>query len=155
MMLAMSLVLLSCVKEAGRDMVKGPAMAFSAADPQTKAFIDDINRSGNELVVYDYMTGVGNILEVPAENRWYIDHSRIHCTVDGQEVWDYVSGDEYFWLYGSNHSCFGWLSPVHRDIIRLLFSVNIRSLTRRLSSYRCLRTSLPTLLRCMTSFIRT
>ena len=105
----MSLVLLSCVKEAGRDMVKGPAMAFSAADPQTKAFIDDINRSGNELVVYDYMTGVGNILEVPAENRWYIDHSRIHCTVDGQEVWDYVSGDEYFWLYGSNHSCFGWL----------------------------------------------
>ena len=109
MMLAMSLVLLSCVKEAGRDMVKGPAMAFSAADPQTKAFIDDINRSGNELVVYDYMTGVGNILEVPAENRWYIDHSRIHCTVDGQEVWDYVSGDEYFWLYGSNHSCFGWL----------------------------------------------
>ena len=109
MMLAMSLVLLSCVKEVGRDMVKGPAMAFSAADPQTKAFIDDINRSGNELVVYDYMTGVGNILEVPAENRWYIDHSRIHCTVDGQEVWDYVSGDEYFWLYGSNHSCFGWL----------------------------------------------
>ena len=90
-------------------MLKGPAMRFTATDPQTKAFIENINRSGNELVVYDYMTGIEGTLEVAEDDRWYIDHSRIHCTVDGQEVWDYVSGDEYFWLYGSNHSCFGWL----------------------------------------------
>ena len=108
-MLAMSLVLLSCVNEAGTDMVKGPAMRFSAADAHTRAFIEDINRSGNELVVYDYMTGTDGILDVAQDDRWYIDHSRIHCTVDGQQVWDYVSGDEYFWLYGSNHNCFGWL----------------------------------------------
>lgn len=108
-MLLMSLILLSCVKEAGRDMVKGPSMKFTATDPQTKAFIEDINRSGNELVVYDYMTGTEGTLTVAPEDRWYIDHARIHCTVDGQQVWDYVSGDEYFWLYGSNHSCFGWL----------------------------------------------
>lgn len=90
-------------------MLSGPAMIFTAADPQTKAFIEDINRSGNELVVYDYMTGIAGTLEVAEADRWYIDHSRIRCTVDGQEVWDYVSGDEYFWLYGSHHSCFGWL----------------------------------------------
>ena len=84
-------------------------MSFTASDPQTKAFIENINRSGNELVVYDYMTGTEGVLEVDGDDRWYIDHSRIHCTVDGQEVWDYVSGDEYFWLYGSHHSCFGWL----------------------------------------------
>lgn len=90
-------------------MVKGPAMRFSAEEPHTKAFIDEINRSGNELVVYDYMTGIDKYLEVTGDSRWYIDHSRIHCTVDGQQVWDYVAGDEYFWLYGSNHSCFGWL----------------------------------------------
>ena len=90
-------------------MLRGPVMSFTASDPQTKAFIEDINRSGNELVVYDYMTGIEGTLEVAQADRWYIDHSRIHCTVDGQQVWDYVSGDEYFWLYGSNHSCFGWL----------------------------------------------
>ena len=90
-------------------MLRGPVMSFTATDPQTKAFIEDINRSGNELVVYDYMTGIEGTLDVAEADRWYIDHSRIHCTVDGQQVWDYVSGDEYFWLYGSNHSCFGWL----------------------------------------------
>ena len=90
-------------------MLRAPAMSFTANDPQTKAFIEDINRSGNELVVYDYMTGTDGVLEVSSADRWYIDHSRIHCTVDGQQVWDYVAGDEYFWLYGSNHSCFGWL----------------------------------------------
>jgi hypothetical protein len=108
-MLAMSLVLLSCVNEAGTDMVKEPAIIFSASEPMTRAFIEDINRSGNELVVYDYMTGIEGTLTVDPDDRWYIDHARIHCTVDGQQVWDYVSGDEYFWLYGSNHSCFGWL----------------------------------------------
>lgn len=90
-------------------MLREPAMSFTASDPQTKAFIENISRSGNELVVYDYMTGTAGILDVAKADRWYIDHSRIHCTVDGQEVWDFVSGDEYFWLYGSNHNCFGWL----------------------------------------------
>ncbi len=109
MTLALSLVFLSCGREGCKDVLHGPAISFTAADPQTKAFIEDINRSGNELVVYDYMTGIDGTLTVAPEDRWYIDHSRIHCTVDGQQVWDYVSGDEYFWLYGSNHSCFGWL----------------------------------------------
>ena len=107
--LALGLVLLACSREDRTDVLRGPAMSFTASDPQTKAFIEDINRSGNELVVYDYMTGIEGTLEVAQADRWYIDHSRIHCTVDGQQVWDYVSGDEYFWLYGSNHSCFGWL----------------------------------------------
>ena len=109
MTLALSLVLLSGCGEEKTDVLRGPAMSFTATDPQTKAFIEDINRSGNELVVYDYMTGISGTLDVAEADRWYIDHSRIHCTVDGQQVWDYVSGDEYFWLYGSNHSCFGWL----------------------------------------------
>ena len=90
-------------------MLRGPVMSFTAGDPQTKVFIEEINRSGNELVVYDYMTGIEGTLDVIGDARWYIDHSRIYCAVDGQEVWDYVAGDEYFWLYGSNHSCFGWL----------------------------------------------
>ena len=107
--LALGLVLLACSREDRTDVLRGPVMSFTATDPQTKAFIEDINRSGNELVVYDYMTGIEGTLEVAQADRWYIDHSRIHCTVDGQQVWDYVSGDEYFWLYGSNHSCFGWL----------------------------------------------
>ena len=107
--LALGLALLACSREDRTDVLRGPAMSFTATDPQTKAFIEDINRSGNELVVYDYMTGIEGTLEVAEADRWYIDHSRIHCTVDGQQVWDYVSGDEYFWLYGSNHSCFGWL----------------------------------------------
>lgn len=107
--LALGLVLLACSREDRTDVLRGPAMSFTATDPQTKVFIEDINRSGNELVVYDYMTGIEGTLEVAQADRWYIDHSRIHCTVDGQQVWDYVSGDEYFWLYGSNHSCFGWL----------------------------------------------
>lgn len=107
--LALGLVLLACSREDRTDVLRGPVMSFTATDPQTKAFIEDINRSGNELVVYDYMTGIEGTLDVAEADRWYIDHSRIHCTVDGQQVWDYVSGDEYFWLYGSNHSCFGWL----------------------------------------------
>lgn len=107
--LVLSLLFLSACGEEKTDVLRGPAMSFTASDPQTKAFIEDINRSGNELVVYDYMTGIPGTLEVAEADRWYIDHSRIHCTVDGQQVWDYVSGDEYFWLYGSNHSCFGWL----------------------------------------------
>ena len=109
MTLALGLALLACGREDRTDVLRGPVMSFTATDPQTKAFIEDINRSGNELVVYDYMTGTKGVLEVEGDDRWYIDHSRIHCTVDGQQVWDYVSGDEYFWLYGSNHSCFGWL----------------------------------------------
>lgn len=107
LMVALSLFLLSCQRDDGR--VSGPSISFTAADPQTKAFIDDINRSGNELVVYDYMTGTDKILVVGEEKKWYIDHARIHCTVDGQKVWDYVDNREYFWLYGSNHNCFGWL----------------------------------------------
>ena len=107
--LALGLALLACSREDRTDVLRGPAMSFTATDPQTKAFIEDINRSGNELVVYDYMTGIEGTLDVAEADRWYIDHSRIHCTVDGQQVWDYVSGDEYFWLYGSHHSCFGWL----------------------------------------------
>lgn len=107
--LATSLMLLSCVNEAGKDMLKGPAMRFSTTEAPTKSFIENINRSGNEVVVYDYMTGTEGILDVAPGSRWYIDHARLHCTVDGQQVWDYVSGDEYFWLYGSNHNCFGWL----------------------------------------------
>lgn len=109
MTLVLSLVFLSCSREDRNDVLRGPVMSFTAGDPQTKVFIEEINRSGNELVVYDYMTGIEGTLDVIGDARWYIDHSRIHCTVDGQEVWDYVAGDEYFWLYGSNHSCFGWL----------------------------------------------
>ena len=109
MTLVLSLVFLSCSREDRNDVLRGPVMSFTADDPQTKVFIEEINRSGNELVVYDYMTGIEGTLDVIGDARWYIDHSRIHCTVDGQQVWDYVSGDEYFWLYGSNHSCFGWL----------------------------------------------
>ena len=108
-MLAMSLLSLSCIREDGKDVQKGPAILFSASDPQTKAFIDEINRSGNELVVYDYMFGTEGTLNSVGEQRWYIDHARIRCTVDGQQTWDFVSGDEYFWLYGSHHNCFGWL----------------------------------------------
>ena len=107
--LTLGLVFLACSREGRTDVLRGPVMSFTATDPQTKAFIEDINRLGNELVVYDYMTGISGTLDVAEADRWYIDHSRIHCTVDGQQVWDYVSGDEYFWLYGSNHSCFGWL----------------------------------------------
>lgn len=109
LLLVLSLILFPGCGEERDDLLRGPAMNFTAGDPQTKAFIEDINRSGNELVVYDYMTGIEGTLEVAEADRWYIDHSRIHCTVDGQEVWDYVAGDEYFWLYGSHHSCFGWL----------------------------------------------
>ena len=109
LLLVLSLILFPGCGEERDDLLRGPAMNFTAGDPQTKAFIEDINRSGNELVVYDYMTGTAGILDVADDDRWYIDHSRIHCTVDGQEVWDYVAGDEYFWLYGSHHSCFGWL----------------------------------------------
>ena len=88
-------------------MLRGPAMSFTAQEPQTRAFINEINRSGNQLVVYDYMTGTDKILEV--DDNWYIDHLRIQCTVDGQQVWDYVDYNDYFWLYGSHHNCFGWL----------------------------------------------
>ena len=88
-------------------MLRGPAMSFTAEEPQTRAFINEINRSGNQLVVYDYMTGTDKILEV--DDNWYIDHLRIQCTVDGQQVWDYVDYNDYFWLYGSHHNCFGWL----------------------------------------------
>ena len=90
-------------------MRRGPAMSFTASDPETRAFIDEINRSGNQLVVYDYMTGIENQLIVLESDRWYIDHKRIQCTVDGQQIWDYVDNGEYFWLYGSRHNCFGWL----------------------------------------------
>ena len=107
--MVLSLVFLSCSREDRNDVLRGPVMSFTAGDPQTKVFIEEINRSGNELVVYDYMTGIEGTLDVIGDARWYIDHSRIHCAVDGQEVWDYVAGDEYFWLYGSNHNCFGWL----------------------------------------------
>ena len=107
--LVLSLVFLSCSREDRNDVLRGPVMSFTASDPQTKAFIENISRSGNELVVYDYMTGIKGTLDVIGDARWYIDHSRIHCAVDGQEVWDFVAGDEYFWLYGSHHSCFGWL----------------------------------------------
>lgn len=102
-------VLLSCNREDGRDLHRGPAMSFSTVDPETRAFINEINRSGNQLVVYDYMTGTDKILNIAEADRWYIDHKRIQCTIDGQQVWDFVDNNEYFWLYGSNHNCFGWL----------------------------------------------
>ena len=95
-------VFVSCVNEKGSHTAEGPKIMFMAEDLQSKAFIDQINRSGNELVVYDYMT-------IGGQSEWYIDHIRIRCGVDGQEVWDYVNDDEYFWLYGSSHKCFGWL----------------------------------------------
>lgn len=95
-------VLISCAGDDVHDATGGPAICFMADSPQSKAFIDYINRSGNELVVYDQMSLGGNV-------DWYIDHERIRCTVDGQQVWDFVDSDEYFWLYGSSHKCFGWL----------------------------------------------
>jgi carboxyl-terminal processing protease len=42
-------------------------MSFTAEEPQTRAFINEINRSGNQLVVYDYMTGTDKILEVDGQ----------------------------------------------------------------------------------------
>ena len=109
LMLLMCYACLSCNMEDKGSISHGPAITFMATDPQTKAFIEDINRSGNQVVVYDYMTGTDKILDVKERDRWYIDHLRIQCTVDGQEVWDYVDENEYFWLYGSHHNCFGWL----------------------------------------------
>lgn len=103
------LSLLSCVREDARDVHKGPKMSFRTEVPQTKAFIDEINRSGNQLVVYDYMT-MQDLGSLGADDiNWYIDHARIQCTVDGQQVWDFVNFDDYYWIYGSHHKCFGWL----------------------------------------------
>ena len=107
--LVMSLVLLACNREERSEVRRGPAMNFTASDPETKAFIDEINRSGNQLVVYDYMTGIEGQLVVNESDRWYIDHKRIQCSVDGQQLWDYVDTGDYFWLFGSSHNCFGWL----------------------------------------------
>ena len=98
-MLLLSIACISCNKENGGGVLRGPAMSFTAQEPQTRAFINEINRSGNQLVVYDYMTGTDKILEV--DDNWYIDHLRIQCTVDGQQVWDYVDYNDYFWLAAS------------------------------------------------------
>lgn len=107
-LLAMLPILSSCVNEGKEDTVPGPRMLFYADMPQTKAFIEDINRSGNQMVVYDYMT-IRKYDNTATDEYWYIDHARIQCTVDGQQVWDFVEGDDYYWLYRSTHKLFGWL----------------------------------------------
>lgn len=90
-------------------MASGPRMLFYADVPQTKAFIEDVNRSGNQMVVYDYMTIQRYNDKTQVDKYWYIDHARIICTVDGQQVWDFVETDDYYWLYRSTHKFFGWL----------------------------------------------
>ena len=108
-LLVMLSVLSSCVKEGKDDMASGPRMLFYADVPQTKAFIEDVNRSGNQMVVYDYMTIQRYNDKTQVDKYWYIDHARIICTVDGQQVWDFVETDDYYWLYRSTHKFFGWL----------------------------------------------
>ena len=96
-------ILASCIKIEDK---KDPAakITFTSSQTQTKTFIDYINRSGNQLVVYDYVTE-----SATSDEYWYIDHKRIQCTVDGQIIWDFLESDDYYWLYGTTHKCFGWL----------------------------------------------
>lgn len=108
-LLAMLFALSSCVKEGKEETALGPRMLFYADVPQTKAFIEDVNRSGNQMVVYDYMTIQRYNDKTQVDKYWYIDHARIICTVDGQQVWDFVETDDYYWLYRSTHKFFGWL----------------------------------------------
>lgn len=96
---------LLCACEKHKEDVKGaPKITFSSSNADTKAFINQVNRSGNELVVFDYVTDDNS-----GTSGFYIRHKRIHCTVDGQTVWDFVDTDEYYWLYGTHHKCFAWL----------------------------------------------
>ena len=108
-LLPLLLALSSCVKGGKEEAAHGPRMLFYADVPQTKAFIEDINRSGNQMVVYDYMTIQRYNDKTEIDEYWYIDHARIQCTVDGQQVWDFVDVDDYYWLYRSTHKFFGWL----------------------------------------------
>ena len=106
--LLLFLSVVSC--EESTQVQSGPLMLFSVEDVQTKAYIDDLNRSGNQIVLFDYMKVPDyDDIETNDQYEWYIDHKRIYCEVDGQQVWDFVDGDEYYWLDGSVHNCFGWL----------------------------------------------
>ncbi len=133
-------VLLSCDRKED-DVVAAPRMLFSAEEIGTKSFINDVNRSGNQIVVFDYM-------KTPGTNayEWYIDHRRIFCEVDGQQVWDFVQGDEYYWLDDSIHNCFGWLYmgpsgnttqsffETHPDIDKSTFKLSIPAKTFHLDT---------------------
>ena len=110
--ISLSLIaILLCACEKHRGDANGTAkITFSSSNADTKAFINQINRSGNELVVFDYVTDLNHKdKDGYSYSEFYIRHKRIHCTVDDQAVWDYVESDEYYWLYGTDHKCFGWL----------------------------------------------
>lgn len=105
--------ILLCACEKHRDGVKDGAakITFSPSDQDTKSFINQINMSGNELVVFDYVTDIRDVSEDINRDvsEFYIRHKRIRCTVDGQIEWDYVNNDEFYWIYGTLHKCFAWL----------------------------------------------
>lgn len=141
MMCAALLMLLSCDRKEDAKADAAPLVLFSAEEVDTKSFISDVNRSGNQIVVFDYM-------KTPGTNayEWYIDHRRIFCEVDGQQVWDFVQGDEYYWLDDSIHNSFGWLYmgpggnttetffEVHPDIDKENFKLNIPQKTFNLDT---------------------
>ena len=141
MMCAALLMLLSCDRKEDAKADAAPLMLFSAEEVDTKSFISDVNRSGNQIVVFDYMKTPG-----ADTYEWYIDHRRIFCEVDGQQVWDFVQGDEYYWLDDSIHNSFGWLYmgpggnttetffEVHPDIDKENFKLNIPQKTFNLDT---------------------
>lgn len=93
------LLFLSCRK--GLDAQKEDRLLFSPDWARSKAMLDPVTfrAEGNRLKVFD-------VAVVNAEETLHIDD---YVVSSGEHVWDYLSGNSYFWR-GTSHKFFGWYS---------------------------------------------
>ena len=99
------LAALSCGKE---EPASGHAdkIRFAPYIPGTKGFIENINASGNTMIVYDWMSK-----DNENGGDWFMNGVSIACDDNGN--WNYsgdFEGQEFFWMNRSNHQFFGWLT---------------------------------------------
>lgn len=115
------LAALSCVKDGPID-TSADKITFAPYIPQTKTgFIDDFQKAGYEIKVYDYMKQ-GNT------TGRYMDGVSIVSDADGN--WDYKdNGAEFLWLDKTDHSFFGWLNMANNTLFTPSFDTGTRILS--------------------------
>ena len=115
------LAALSCVKD-GPIVTSADKITFAPYIPQTKTgFIDDFQKAGYEIKVYDYMKQ-GNT------TGRYMDGVSIVSDADGN--WDYKDDDaEFLWLDKTDHSFFGWLNMANNTLFTPSFDTGTRILS--------------------------